>query len=422
MIIYIGLLNNICKKISGNKIGLKENMIRDIIIYVIIYMEIMWMIYETIVLEAVIEWKWYKIVNFSSMTIENKIIISKENILIVWLVTIITISVLIYTVYYMGKIDNRLSLYLSMFSNSMLIFMISNNNIIVLSAYEYIGITSYILINNSKSRLQSNKSSILAMICGKIGDMGLMVGIIYKYINVCNFNNSLVLKIKWIVIKIGLSIAIMSKSGQIILLNWLILAMNAPTPVSSLLLSSTLVTSGVYLIVKMNIILSIMYTYIGIITIIMISIGGLMTLDGKKIIALSTSSQLGYILIIRGLNDTMLLNYLIITLGLVKNLLFLGIGVIINNNNGDQDIRKLKNKESDIWAILTITISTLGIIGLPYLSIYYSKELILFYSMNYIGSNIVELQSLLIIGSILTILYSIRLIVNIIQIPQIVTS
>jgi NADH:ubiquinone oxidoreductase subunit 5 (subunit L)/multisubunit Na+/H+ antiporter MnhA subunit len=69
-------------------------------------MEIMWMIYETIVLEAVIEWKWYKIVNFSSMTIENKIIISKENILIVWLVTIITISVLIYTVYYMGKPNN----------------------------------------------------------------------------------------------------------------------------------------------------------------------------------------------------------------------------------------------------------------------------------------------------------------------------
>ncbi len=89
----------------------------------------------------------------------------------------------------MGKIDNRLSLYLSMFSNSILIFMISNNNIIVLSAYEYIGITSYILINNSKSILQSNKSSILAMICGKIGDMGLMIGITYKYINVCNFNN-----------------------------------------------------------------------------------------------------------------------------------------------------------------------------------------------------------------------------------------
>ena len=130
------------------------------------------------------------------------------------------------------------------------------------------------------------------------------------------------------------TLSLMSKFGQIILLNWLILAMNAPTPVSSLLLSSTLVTSGVYLIVKMNIILSIIYIYrsikIGIITIIMISIGGLMTLDGKKIIALSTSSQLGYILIIRGLNDTMILNYLIITLGLVKNFLFLGIGIINN--------------------------------------------------------------------------------------------
>merc|ERR1712142_580541 len=194
---------------------------------------------------------------------------------------------------------------------------------------------------------------------------------------------------------------------------WLPAAIAAPTPVSALVHSSTLVTAGIYLLIRINlIIIEININYIlliiGIITIIMSGITAIIEIDIKKIIALSTLSQLGIIIIVLGLGNPILSFFHLISHAFFKAILFICAGIIIHNIKDYQDIRKIGFSFNNLnYSISIIIIANLSLCGLPFIRGFYSKDLIIEIIIIK-GKNLI-IFFFLIIGTILTVLYSCRL-------------
>merc|ERR1712142_1132893 len=174
-----------------------------------------------------------------------------------------------------------------------------------------------------------------------------------------------------------------TKRAQIPFSAWLPAAIAAPTPVSALVHSSTLVTAGIYLLIRINlIIIEININYIlliiGIITIIMSGITAIIEIDIKKIIALSTLSQLGIIIIILGLGNPILSFFHLISHAFFKAILFICAGIIIHNIKDYQDIRKIGFSFNNLnYSISIIIIANLSLCGLPFIGGFYSKDLII---------------------------------------------
>merc|ERR1712142_1163809 len=204
-----------------------------------------------------------------------------------------------------------------------------------------------------------------------------------------------------------------TKRAQIPFSAWLPAAIAAPTPVSALVHSSTLVTAGIYLLIRINlIIIEININYIlliiGIITIIMSGITAIIEIDIKKIIALSTLSQLGIIIIILGLGNPILSFFHLISHAFFKAILFICAGIIIHNIKDYQDIRKIGFSFNNLnYSISIIIIANLSLCGLPFIRGFYSKDLIIEIIIIK-GKNLI-IFFFLIIGTILTVLYSCRL-------------
>lgn len=331
---------------------------------------------------------------------------------IILIISTICTSILVYNIYYMDTRDislwdsSTLNMLLSLFSNSMFVFITSSNLLITFIGYEFIGWISYLLINTYGSRIESNKSSLYSMILGKTSDMGILMVMlyilgVYYTVDLCNYN-------EWtsIWLKLGVLTGIMSKSVQVLLLSWIILAMNGPIPVSSLLLSSTLVTSGVLYVLKLNIGTSKTYTIIGLFTTILVGTFTILVNDCKRLIAWSTSTQMSFVLLGVSIGSERIGIYLILTLGYIKGLLFMSIGVYISLMGKNQDIRKMSGiYMKDPYGYSLILICCIGIVGVPYLSIYYSKDLIIDIYNEY------GIRYCIIYSSLLTVVYTLRLLV-----------
>lgn len=308
------------------------------------------------------------------------------------LIFIILNIIIIFSKYYMNNTNlKKFLIYLYLFAFSMLIVVLNNNFMILFLGWEIVGVFSYLLISFWNNNLNNLKSGIKAILYNKIGDIGIILIILYHYY----FNNYLL---------IPFLLGCITKSAQIFFNGWLNSAMAGPTPVSSLLHSSTMVTIGVYILIKYNIISS-NYSFIGLLTIIFISFIGLYTNDIKSIIAYSTCSQLGYLTYSQliGINNY---NHLLIH-GFFKALLFISCGFIIHKYLNIQDLRKYGFFLYYLpIEYLFILISSFSLIAFPYFSGYYTKEYILLYSyFNYFHNYIFSL-----IGALLTILYTFRLI------------
>jgi len=204
-----------------------------------------------------------------------------------------------------------------------------------------------------------------------------------------------------------------TKSAQIPFSAWLPAAMAAPTPVSALVHSSTLVTAGVYLLIRINLIIieiniSYLLLLMGIITIVMAGITAIIEIDMKKIIALSTLSQLGVMILILGLGNPMLSFFHLLSHAFFKAILFMCAGIIIHNIKDYQDIRKIGIRYSNLnFCISIILIANIRLCGLPFLRGFYSKDLII--EMLLIKGKNLFLFIFIMLGTILTVLYSCRL-------------
>nr|WGU20058.1 NADH dehydrogenase subunit 5 [Phytophthora sp. ML-2023a] len=360
-----------------------------------------------------------------------------DSLTMIMLIVVTSISTLVhlYSSQYMANDPHlsRFMSYLSLFTFFMLILVTGDNFIQMFVGWEGVGFCSYLLINFWFTRLQANKAAIKAMLVNRVSDLILLLGILTIFYNIRTIEYfstfaaiSIVKDFKFIFFNYILSIidvacilifiGAMGKSAQIFLHLWLPDAMEGPTPVSALLHAATMVTAGVYLTTRCSpmfeySIFSLkVITIIGASTAFFASTVGLVQNDFKKIVAYSTCSQLGYMFFACGLSNYPLAIFHLSNHAYFKALLFLCSGAVIHAMGDEQDIRKMGGLRRILpFTYIMFLIGSLSLMGFPFLTGFYSKDLILevaFASFNETGHFAYWLGT---IGAFFTAFYSTRL-------------
>lgn len=297
-------------------------------------------------------------------------------------VRLISGSIFIYCNYYMaGEINYlRFIFVLLRFIGSMWLLIIRPNLIRLLLGWDGLGLSSYILVIFYQNE-RSGVAGILTVLMNRVGDVSILMGI-RLISSLGSFSYSLLNKIDW-VICLFVSLAAITKSAQIPFSAWLPAAIAAPTPVSSLVHSSTLVTAGVYLLIRFNYFLIMrglgnIIMWVGVLTIFISGLGANLEGDLKKVVALSTLSQLGLIFIILGWGKPVIAFFHLITHALFKSSLFMCVGFIIHSVGGRQDSRSIIGliQASPVLGIC-LGLSNIALCGFPFLAGFYSKDIIL---------------------------------------------
>nr|YP_010363610.1 NADH dehydrogenase subunit 5 [Trichogomphus mongol]UNZ12724.1 NADH dehydrogenase subunit 5 [Trichogomphus mongol] len=360
----------------------------------------------------------YEVLNINSCGIMMTILLDWMSLLFMSFVLFISSMVIYYSEEYMeGDIFiNRFIMLVSMFVLSMMLLIISPNLISILLGWDGLGLVSYCLVIYYQN-VKSYNAGMITALTNRIGDVALLMSIAWM-LNYGSFNYIFYVDYmkgssEMNLISSLILLAAMTKSAQIPFSSWLPAAMAAPTPVSSLVHSSTLVTAGVYLLIRFNFALteSLMFIllFIGTMTMFMAGMSANFEFDLKKIIALSTLSQLGLMMGILALGEYNLAFFHLLTHALFKALLFMCAGCMIHNLGNCQDIRYM----GGLVNLMPLTccyfmISNLSLCGLPFLAGFYSKDLILeVLSMEYINMFIYLMYY---ISTGLTVCYTFRLI------------
>ena len=361
-----------------------------------------------------------------------------DSLTMIMLIVITSISTLVhlYSSQYMANDPHlsRFMSYLSLFTFFMIILITGDNFMQMFVGWEGVGFCSYLLINFWFTRLQANKAAIKAMLINRISDLILLLGVLSIFYNIrtieyfstfaaisivknfkfifCNYLLSII-DVACILIFIGA----MGKSAQIFFHLWLPDAMEGPTPVSALIHAATMVTAGVYLTTRCSPIFEYsmfslkVITIIGASTAFFASTVGLVQNDFKKIVAYSTCSQLGYMFFACGLSNYPLAIFHLSNHAYFKALLFLCSGAVIHAMGDEQDIRKMGGLRRILpFTYIMFLIGSLSLMGFPFLTGFYSKDLILevaFASFSETGHFAYWLGT---IGAFFTAFYSTRLI------------
>nr|YP_009537955.1 NADH dehydrogenase subunit 5 [Limenitis ciocolatina]AYN60698.1 NADH dehydrogenase subunit 5 [Limenitis ciocolatina] len=362
-----------------------------------------------------LEWE---IISFNSINIVFSILLDWMSLLFMMFVSLISSSVIFYSSSYMKSEFNlnRFVILVLLFVFSMILLIISPNMISIFLGWDGLGLVSYCLVIYYQN-MKSYNAGMLTALSNRVGDVMILMLISWmmnygswNYIFYLNFmGNDFSMKI----ISLFIIIAAMTKSAQIPFSSWLPAAMAAPTPVSALVHSSTLVTAGVYLLIRFNNLLVEMFflkfllLFSGL-TMMMAGICANYEFDLKKIIAFSTLSQLGLMMSILSMGFYDLAFFHLLTHAMFKALLFMCAGVIIHMMNNNQDIRMMGGLSFYVpLTSLCLNISNLALCGIPFLAGFYSKDMILeMVSMNNLNLLIFYLYYFS-IG--LTMFYSVRL-------------
>ena len=331
-------------------------------------------------------------------------------------VSLISGRVIIYSTSYISSevFFRRFILIVILFVISIYLLILSPNIIRLLLGWDGLGVTSYLLVIFYQ-RKKSYNAGIITAITNRLGDVGILICIglffllgdwTYLYMS----NRSIYLQSYLVFILI---LAASTKRAQIPFSAWLPAAMAAPTPVSALVHSSTLVTAGVYLIIRLNFIFcgsnsTNILLFIGIITILLAGAAAIFEIDIKKVIALSTLSQLGVIIIILGTIEPVLSFFHLLRHAYFKAILFICAGIIIHNIKDYQDIRKIRIISNVIpITFRVIIVANLSLCGLPFLRGFYSKDIIL--EVIIISTTRLFIFIMIIIATFFTVAYSCRI-------------
>ena len=375
-------------------------------------------------------------INSGSLNVNWSINIDALSSVMLVVVTMISSLVHIYSIGYMSHDPHkaRFMSYLSLFTFAMLTLVTSDNFIQLFFGWEGVGLCSYFLIGFWFKKPSANAAAIKAFLVNRVGDFGFALGIflIFYIFGTVNYNEVFqkipeILDRELVFIGININavdliclllfLGAMGKSAQIFLHTWLPDAMEGPTPVSALIHAATMVTAGVFLVVRCSPIyeyselaLSII-TIIGMFTAFFAASVALVQTDIKKIIAYSTCSQLGYMFFAAGVGAYSVAMFHLFTHAFFKALLFLGSGSVIHSFKDEQDIDQM----GGVWKKLPYTyvlmiIGTLALTGFPFLSGFYSKDAIIEFAFLR-GNNLgLYASSIGVFTALLTSMYSWRLI------------
>ena len=375
-------------------------------------------------------------INSGSLNVNWSIKIDALSSVMLVVVTLISSLVHIYSIGYMSHDPHkpRFMAYLSLFTFAMLTLVTSDNFLQLFFGWEGVGLCSYFLIGFWFKKDSANAAAIKAFIVNRVGDFGFALGIflIFYLFGTVNYNEVFLLipetldqdiyflgiNLKSIdLICILLFIGAMGKSAQFLLHTWLPDAMEGPTPVSALIHAATMVTAGVFLVVRCSPIFEYSQIALNIICIVGMTTAffaatvALVQNDIKKIIAYSTCSQLGYMFFAAGIGAYNVAIFHLFTHAFFKALLFLGAGSVIHSLNNEQDIRKMGGiwrKLPYSWGLMIV--GTLALSGFPFFSGFYSKDAIIEFAYlkgNTLGYYVVAIG---IFTALLTAIYSWRLI------------
>nr|YP_009503143.1 NADH dehydrogenase subunit 5 [Gelasimus borealis]AXA13745.1 NADH dehydrogenase subunit 5 [Gelasimus borealis] len=363
----------------------------------------------------IIEWE---IVSLNSSSICFVMIFDWISMLFMSFVLLISSSVMYYSGSYMSgdKNFNRFMYLVLAFVFSMMMMVLSPNLISILLGWDGLGLVSYALVIFYQNEKSAN-AGMLTVLSNRVGDVAILlsIGLMVSVGSWTFFYYSYYIEDKsWVMMKFLVMLAAMTKSAQIPFSAWLPAAMAAPTPVSALVHSSTLVTAGVYLMIRFSSALEgskiqSMLLIISCLTMFMAGLGANFEYDLKKIIALSTLSQLGVMLSILALGYPDLSFFHLLSHALFKALLFMCAGVLIHSVNGYQDIRYMGCLIKFMpLSVSYMTVANLALCGFPFLAGFYSKDMILEVAfMSWI--NFISLV-LYILATGLTVSYTLRLI------------
>lgn len=319
----------------------------------------------------------------------------------VWFMSIITgvgFLIHVYSISYMHDDEGvtRYFSYLNLFVFSMLLLVMGSNYVVMFTGWEGVGLCSYLLIGFWFKNQAYNDAAKKAFIMNRIGDLGFLLGMLLIYNQFKSLEYSVVFDQALQIINpnepsgiifaitLLLFVGAMGKSAQIPLYTWLPDAMAGPTPVSALIHAATMVTAGIYMIARSNILysmapytLDIIYV-VGTGTAILAALIGLTQTDIKKVLAYSTVSQLGFMFMAIGLGGYSAGVFHVTTHAFFKALLFLGAGSVIHAMGGEQDIRKMGGLMKKLpVTFITFILATLAISGIPPLAGFFSKDAIL---------------------------------------------
>jgi NADH-quinone oxidoreductase subunit L len=339
-----------------------------------------------------------------NITFEVGFLIDRLSAMMMVVVTFVSLMVHIYTIGYMAEDPGyeRFFSYISLFTFSMLMLVMSNNFMQLFFGWEAVGLVSYLLIGFWYTRPTAIYANLKAFLVNRVGDFGFLLGIGLVLFHFGSLDYAAVFSVapqmadaqinlvgdmQWSLMTVTcilLFIGAMGKSAQVPLHVWLPDSMEGPTPISALIHAATMVTAGIFMVARMSPLFELSSTalsfvmIIGAITALFMGFLGIIQNDIKRVVAYSTLSQLGYMTVALGASAYSVAIFHLMTHAFFKALLFLGAGAVIMGMHHDQDIRNMGNLKKYMpvtW--ITSLIGSLALIGTPFLSGFYSKDSII---------------------------------------------
>jgi len=346
-------------------------------------------------------YSWLKSGNFS---FEIGFLIDRLSAMMMVVVTFVSLMVHVYTIGYMAEDKGyaRFFSYISLFTFSMLMLVMSNNFMQLFFGWEAVGLVSYLLIGFWYTRPTAIYANLKAFLVNRVGDFGFLLGIglVLFYFGsldyaavfsvapqMADIKINLIGNASWSLMTVTcilLFIGAMGKSAQVPLHVWLPDSMEGPTPISALIHAATMVTAGIFMVARMSPLFELSTTalsfvlVIGSITALFMGFLGIIQNDIKRVVAYSTLSQLGYMTVALGTSAYSVAIFHLMTHAFFKALLFLGAGSVIMGMHHDQDIRNMGNLKKYMpvtW--ITSLIGSLALIGTPFFAGFYSKDSII---------------------------------------------
>ena len=379
------LLSSFVVGLCGRHIGVKGSMKISVSSLICSWLLVIVVFYEVVMGRSIVcleLWKWAMVTigfYFDSLTS-----------IMLLVITSISMLVHLYSVDYMGKDPHviRFLSYLSLFTWFMIILVTANNLLQMFVGWEGVGLCSYLLINFWYTRIQANKSAMKAMIVNRIGDVGIVISILLCYFYYGSVDYNILLNLansnEGTIIGFMILIGVIGTSSQVGLHVWLPDAMEGPTPVSALIHAATMVTAGVFLLLRTHLIWNgsflviFIIAILGSITAFFGATVGLVQNDIKKVIAYSTCSQLGYMVFAAGIGAYNVSLFHLFNHAFFKALLFLSAGSIIHSIVEEQDLRRMGSIILQLpITYMGILIGSLALMGVPFLTGFYSKDVII---------------------------------------------